>query len=342
MVGEWLNCWLEHVVATSARWSTWDAYRRRCELYLIPRIGAIRLSALTAEHIERCYRELGEGGLSPSTIAAVHRVLHRALRVAVQRGRVPRNVAGLVQPPRPRNTEIHPLTVEQARSVLAVAGGSRNSARWTVALALGLRQGEALALRWGDVDLEQRTLRVSQSLGRRSWTHGCGTPCGRRPASCPDRVGGGPVFEAPKSRAGGRIMALPRPLVAALTEHRKAQLAERLAAGSSWDDRDLVFAQANGRPIDRHRDYVTWKSLLKTAGVPRARLHDARHTAATLLLSQGVAARVVMDILGHSQIGLTMNTYSHVMPEMRRNAAAAMERALWADEADHEEALADS
>ncbi len=133
----------------------------------------------------------------------------------------------------------------------------------------------------------------------------------------------------PKSRAGRRTIALPGQLVEALKAHRATQLAERLRAGSEWRDHGLVFAQENGRPIDPRADYGAWLRLLAEAGVRRARLHDARHTAATLLLSQGVPARVAMDVLGHSAISLTLNTYSHVMPELQHDAAERVGAALW-------------
>ena len=141
--------------------------------------------------------------------------------------------------------------------------------------------------------------------------------------------GQGLVFVQPKSRAGRRTIALPGPLRDALRAHRTAQLAERMAAGSVWQDHDLVFCQEDGKPIDPRSDHRAWRSLLTDAKVPQARLHDARHTAATLLLQQGVPARVAMEMLGHSQISLTLGTYSHVAPELAEDAAERMGRALW-------------
>jgi integrase len=141
--------------------------------------------------------------------------------------------------------------------------------------------------------------------------------------------GKGLVMVPPKSRAGRRTIALPPPLRDALRAHRAVQLGERLAAGSVWEDHDLVFCQENGRPIEPRSDHRAWRALLADAGVPQARLHDARHTAATLLLQQGVKARVAMDILGHSQISLTLGTYSHVAPELAEDAARRMGEALW-------------
>ncbi len=189
--------------------------------------------------------------------------------------------------------------------MLAAAAGSRNAARWTVALALGLRQSEALALQWSDIDL----------------LNGHALACAARL----HRVSGkGLVYEAPKTKRSERTLALPTPLVAALHAHKAAQLGERMLAGSEWHDEDLVFAQPNGRPIDKKADYNAWRRLLQRAGVRHVRLHDGRHTAATLLLSEGVHPRVVMELLGHAQMRTTMDIYSHVMPALAREAADRM------------------
>ncbi|MGZ4508199.1 MAG: site-specific integrase, partial [Blastococcus sp.] len=143
------------------------------------------------------------------------------------------------------------------------------------------------------------------------------------------QTGKGLVLVEPKSRAGRRTIKLPDALREALRVHRLRQAEQRVAAANSWMDRGFVFSQPNGRPIDARRDWLDWKALLKTAGIRDARLHDARHTAATLLLQQGIPARVVMDILGHSQISLTLGTYSHVVPELAHEAAERMGDALW-------------
>ena len=227
----------------------------------------------------------------------------------MQRGRIGRNVCTLVDAPSLNHHEIEPLTVAEARQILATAAKRRNGARWAVALALGLRQGEALGLQWSDIDFDAPTLTVRRALQRQR--------------------GKGLVLVEPKSRAGRRTIALPEPVVELLRAHRVAQNAERLHAGSEWRARDFVFAQRTGLPIDSRADRRDWDQLLKDAGVRPARLHDARHTAATTLLLMGVPARVVMQILGHSQIGLTLGTYSHVVPELATDAANKMATAYW-------------
>jgi integrase len=308
-VEAWLNHWLDNIAVQKVRPSTLVGYRGYVRNRIIPTIGRHRIDKLRPEHLEHFYAQLTTEGLSPATIRQVHRITSRALKVAVQRGRIRHNVATLVELPPVIQHEIEPLTVAQARAVLATARGRRNAARWSVALAMGLRQGEALGLTWEAIDLDAGTITVRQALQR--------------------KPGGGLVMVPPKSRAGRRVIPMPAPLTEALRVQKVSQAAERLAAGPAWTDVGMVFATPFGKPVDPRNDYREWRQLLRDAGVPPARLHDARHTAATLLLTQGVPARVVMEILGHSQISLTLGTYTHVVPELARDAANRMGDALW-------------
>ena len=310
-VGDWLDHWLEHIASRRVRARTLESYEALVRLHLRPGIGHHRLDRLQPEHLEQLYGSLLEDkGLSPATVLRLHRVLSRALRVAMQRGKLARNVATLVDPPAvKRPTTALPLTVDEARRVLQAAEQARNPARWTVALAVGLRQSETLGLRWSDIDLDVGTLTVRRGLHR--------------------VAGKGLVYEEPKAERSRRTLALPGPLVMALRHHRAVQLEERRAAGALWEEHDLVFAQVNGRPLDKRSDWEGWKALLTRAGVREVRLHDGRHTAATLLLSEGVHPRVVMELLGHAQMRTTTDTYSHVMPALAREAAAKMSTALW-------------
>jgi integrase len=330
-VGVWLDHWLDTIAVRRVRPSTLHRYRQLVTHQLRPQLGHYRLDKLQPEHLEALYKQLLNGGLAPATVLQAHRVLSRATKVALQRGRVARNVATLVDAPSVEHTEVDPLTAEEARKVLATAADIRNGARWSVALALGLRQGEALGLTWPALDLDAGTLSVRQALQRQPWTHGCAETDQCGPArKCPERRGGGLILVPPKSRAGRRTIALPKPLIELLKTHRSQQHRERLAAGPIWEDHELVFCQLNGRPLDPRADHRAWRNLLRQAGVRQARLHDARHTAATLLLQQGVPARVAMQILGHSQVTLTLGTYSHVVPEIAHDAAQRIGAALWA------------
>ncbi len=226
---------------------------------------------------------------------------------AVHRSRVARNVCTLVAAPSLHRREVEPLRPEPARRLLDAAKLDRNAARWSIALALGLRQGQALGLTWNDIDFDSGSLTVRRALQRLK--------------------GQGLVMVEPKSQADRRTIALPASLRRGLQTHRQ----EREYAAQPWQEHDLVFAQVDGKPIDPRADWRAWKALLVRAEVRDARLHDARHTAATLLLQQGVPARVAMQVLGHSQISLTLGTYSHVVPALARKATARMETARWGE-----------
>jgi integrase len=321
-LSEWLRHWLDNIAARRVRPSTLEGYRSKVDYRIIPGLSKHRLARLERhpEHIDAFYAALEREGLSPATLLQIHRILSRALKVAAQRGKIGRNPCELVDAPALQRHEVLPLVADDARAILDAASAHRNAARWSVALALGVRQGEALGLSWRYVSLEEGTVRVAWALQR-----------------LPRQ---GLVLVPPKSRAAVRTIALPPQLVDALRAHRTAQLEERLRAGSSWrgsglvfpdtgEPVELLFAQQNGRPIDPQRDWAEWKRLLRGAGVRDARLHDARHTAATLLLTQGVDVRVAMAILGHSSSQLTRDTYQHVVPELARDAMDLVGSALW-------------
>ena len=303
-VAEWLEHWLTTIAPRRVRQRTLESYEPAVRRHLVPGMGRHRLDRLRPEHLDQLYTALLDAGYSPASVLRHHRILSRALTVAVQRGHEPRNVAALVDPPAQRPSDLATaLELDEARAVLEAAATVRNPARWTVALAMGLRQS-ALALQWKDIDLLANTLTVRRSIHRVR--------------------GGGLIYEEPKSKRSHRTLALPLPLVAELHRHKAAQLGARMLAGSEWHDEDLVFAQPNGRLIDKKTDHDDWTRLLHEAGVRHVRLHDGRHTAATLLLSENVHPRVVMEILGHSQMRTTMDIYSHAMPALAREAADRM------------------
>jgi integrase len=247
--------------------------------------------------------------MSAASLRHMHAVIRRALNVAVRWQLISVNPATLVDAPKAAEHEVTALTADEARRLIRGARDDRMQGRWIVGLALGVRQGEALGLWWEDVDLDARVLRIRRALQRQR--------------------GGGLVFTEPKTRRSKRTIPLPAPLVEALAEHRDRQDKERATAGSLWQGSPCVFTSPIGTPVDPRNDFREFRKLLARAGLPPVRLHDLRHTAASLLLAQNVPARVVMEILGHSQIALTMNSYSHVAPEVSREAADRMARMLW-------------
>ena len=203
---------------------------------------------------------------------------------------------------------MEPLNPEQAKTLLEAVADHRLEALITVAVGLGLRQGEALGLRWReDIDLDAGLLSVQQTL---------------------ERAGVEPRFGEPKTARSRRTINMPSTVAAALRRHRTRQLEERLAAGPRWRESGLVFTTTIGTAIDKSGLHKAFKAVLRAAGLPDIRYHDLRHTAATLLLAQGVDPRTIMETLGHSQISLTMNTYAHVMPALQREAAAKMDAIL--------------
>src|SRR3954454_18788420 len=233
-VQQWMTLWLDTIASRKVRPSTLAGYRT-CVDRISRHLGHYRLDRLQPEHLEAFYTRLEADGLSSTTALLHHRVISRALKVALQRGRVARNVATLVDAPTPRREEAQPLTAAEAKRLLYAAKDLPNGARWSVALALGLRQGEALGLLWDAVDLDAGTLTVRRALQRRAWQHGCAQPCGRkRGVECPQRRGGGLVLVEPKSRAGRRTIKLPDALQHALRSHRAWQTERRLSAGNVW------------------------------------------------------------------------------------------------------------
>lgn len=319
-VEQWMNHWLNNIASRKVGELTLNnSYRQKVRDYIIPLLGHHRLDRLTADHIEAAWEQLADVGnprrdtpepLSANTIHQAHAILRRALKVAVQRKRLRWNPAGaeaMDAPPR-REGDIEPMTLDEAKAVMAAAAGQRNEARWSVALALGLRQGEALGLTWQHVDLDDGVIRVRQALKRVK--------------------GKGLIFGDVKSKASNRDLAVPPEMLPLLRAHKKAQNAERLETGDQWEDHGLVFATEFGRPLDPSRDYQAWRALLEAAGVKHYRLHDARHSAATFMLLQGVDIRTAMANLGHSQISVTMR-YQHAVDELKKDAAARMGAALW-------------
>lgn len=336
-VGEWAATWLA-IVERTRKPSTARTYGTHLA-YLKP-IRRLRLNRLTPEHLEEIYVGLVARGVSVTSVQGAHRTFRSCFGEAVRRGKLERNPATAARPGRADEREVEPLTLAEAQAILVAALSHRNSARWEIALALGLRQGEVLGLQWADVDLDSATLTIRRALQQGQWKHGCGQPptCGHRPHRCPLRWGGGLIVVPPKSRKGIRTVPLPAPLVAALRAHRATQAAEQLAAGSMWQrppvkgrlqsGTGFVFATPTGKPIDPRKDWQAWKDLLQEAGVRDARLHDARHTAATFMLVAGVDTRTVMDLLGWSQPILTVR-YQHVVDELKHEAARRIEALLW-------------
>lgn len=358
---KWLMHWLQNIVGSSVRPKTAARYRTDIVEYLIPGLGGHRIDKLQPEHIETLYATLQARTppLSSSSIYHVHATLRTSLNEAKRRRHITENPASIARPPQVVEPEIVPLTVEEAQRILDVAQDRRNGVRFALALAMGLRQGEAIGLKWGDFDAQGGTLTIRQALQRQTWRHGCddaracGTnyhktkPC--RPGCkrhtracpspcpadctgharhCPQRWGGGLAEVETKSQAGRRVVSVPKPLLAWLERHREQQDADRQDAGTLWHGEDWMFTQPTGRPVDPRADYREWRHLLSTANVRPARLHDARHTAATMLLVLKVPVRAVMGIMGWSEASMA-SRYMHVPDELKHEIADQVAGLLW-------------
>lgn len=304
--GEYLTHWLE-TIETTVRPSSHRRFSEVIRSRVVPAIGSVPLSSLSPLHVQDFYRRCLADRLSPSTVALYHNVLHRALDQAVKWQLLIRNPCDAVDAPHEASPEMTTWTTDQARAFLAVADDHDLRALWLLAVHTGMRRGEILALRWQDVDLDRASLAV-----RRTLTRGTGAL----------------TFGEPKSKAGRRSLALPAVCVDVLRSHRIRQLERRLQLGGAWQDTDLVFERGDGSLLHPNSLLNAFFRLTAAAGVPRIRFHDLRHTAATLMLANGEHPKIVQERLGHSDISMTLNRYSHVTMDMQRDAVDRLERLL--------------
>ncbi|QYN23749.1 site-specific integrase [Amycolatopsis sp. DSM 110486] len=363
-VETWLTHWVENIAAPSVRTTTMVGYRASVYKHLIPKVGAHKLHKLQPEHLEAAYRKMMQGGLKASTAHLAHRTVRAALNEAVRRRHIVINPARIAKAPRVEEEEIIPFTRDEAKQLIRAAAEIRNGTRFVVALALGLRRGEALGLKWEDISLSWKhgcpkgntcrqtlqanecpnrrgagTMRIRRSIGQHNWQHGCTTekPCGHQfGAFCPKRWGGGLVVGEVKSRAGRRTIGIPHQLAEQLDAHREGQEVEREQAGDLWEGGDWVFATPIGRPTHPTPDNRSWKALLAHAGVRDGRLHDLRHTAATVLLELKVPLPAVMELMGWSNAAVAKR-YMHVTSEFTAAIADQVGNHVWAVDDEGEE-----
>ena len=310
LVGEYLLEWLEgrrdHLKPT-----TFDSYRSQIRDHVIPKLGGLWLTGLTPARISDFYRHLrirgrkdGRGGLSPTSVRYIHRILRRACSDAVRQGLLQVNPMDRVDPPRPADnsaaSSLNTWSAEQVSRFLAVVLDDPLYPLWRLALTTGMRRGELLGVQWADVDLAHRRLDIKRTrVSVRYQT----------------------AESSPKSMSGYRSVALDQTTVSALKGLRRSSIANALLMGQPFDESDFVFCTADGRPL--HPDSVTksFKRQSKAVGLPEIRFHDCRHTWATLALRAGIHPKVVSERLGHSSVGITLDRYSHAVPAMDAEAA---------------------
>ena len=340
-IATWTRTWLD-IVSKEVRPKTASGYRGSVERYIIPAIGTKQLKNLTPEHVRQVEKYIATAGPGPGSRTAVlaYQALSLALTAAYREGKMQRNVADLVKRPRATKSKLTVLTADHGMKVLHTVTGwpppvaiDRLASRWFAALLTGARQGELLGLEWDRVDFNRNVLDLSWQLQRFTWEHGCGDsigtddngkltwPCGRirgtdclarkltSPADWENRrLTGGLYLSRPKSSAGWRIIPLVSPLKEMLEMRLQASVIESNPHG-------LVWTKPNGSPVEPSQDNAAWHAVLKLAGVPDARLHDARHTTASLLLKAGVSIEVITKILGHSTVAMSRSYVDVDMPQ---------------------------
>ena len=353
---EWLDYYLEVIAPnTDIKPRTINAYRSKIDNYIRShRLAGKRLDKLTPMDIDLLYNdarnrrqrhrkgEEASAPLSVSTLQGLHRVLRRALNVAVNRGVLGANPVLRVELASKSEFKPQVYSTDEVRAMLAHALTMGDGARWVLNLMLGLRQGEALGLVWDDIDFATKRIRISREVFTLPWEHGCqlqgssAPQCGFKSAwRCPKRHGGGFFTGPPKSEAGVRSAPMPQQLIEALKDHREVQQLQRTKNWEPWKDQDnvaheFVFARKDGQPMNYRADWASWKVFLRGAGVPDGRVHDGRHTAATTLLLLGIEPRVVMEILGWSQVSM-LTRYQHVLDEMHDDVSKKL-TAHWTPE----------
>ena len=302
-LGDYLGQWLEVWAKPRVRARTYGSYRWLVGKYVMPVIGSRRLAQLTPADLQGLYNGMTEAGYSPRTVRLTHSVVRSALAHAVKTHLIVRNPADLTEPPRQQRREMQALGPAEAGRFLEAAKADRWSALWVLLVTTGLRPGEAMGLRWADLDgAKLRIQRVRLPSGE---------------------------VEEPKTARSRRVVTLPDLAVRALKEHKPRQNAEKLAAGREYEDGGFIFVGTLGRPVEmrslvRHH----FDRIVKAAGLPHLRLYDLRHTHATLLLAAGEHPKVVSERLGHSTVTLTLDTYSHVLPDMQTRAAEKLDAML--------------
>lgn len=313
---QFLEDWLENTHKQNIRPRSHERYEEIVRLHIIPAIGNVPLQKLTPQRLQKLYSEKLKAGYSAVTVIAIHNLLHKALDTAVRWELVVQNVCKKVSPPRRVRREMKSLTPEQVQQLLEVARGHPQEALFILALSTGMRRGELLGLKWQDINFVEGTLQVRRVLSR-------------VPTKMVEQIGKRYIEAEPKTEKSRRSIALAAYTLEILKQHRERQLKIREAVGEAWEDHDYVFCSPNGKHLNPgHNTLVQLKLLLKKAGLPDIRFHDLRHSVATMLLSMGTHPKVVQELLGHSQISMTMDIYSHVLPTMQREAVSKLDAVL--------------
>jgi integrase len=309
-VSAFLDRWLADYAKPKVSPKTYERYQEMIDGHIRPALGSYLLPKLAPLHIQAFYgralasgRKDGKGGLSSRSVVHFHRLLNKAFAQALKWQLLARNPIQAVEPPRAERQEMRALDEDETATLLGLLGTSRLSMPVMLAITTGLRRGEILGLRWSSVDLATGTITVVQSL---------------------EQTKEGLRFKPPKTHRSRRSIALLAITVEALRSHRARQAQERLALGPAYDDHDLVCPRPGGTPWPPDMFSTTFAALIRRSGLRRFRFHDLRHSHASQLVKAGVHPKVVSERLGHSGVGITLDTYSHVLPGLQENAATQL------------------
>lgn len=305
-VAQFMERWLATYAATNTTLRTWHGYRGYVARYIVPTIGHVPLQGLTARHIQAVYADMLERSLSATTVVQLHRILREALSHAVKWGILTRNIADATTPPRLQRKQLEMWDVDTIHRFLKAAKGSRFRDLYHLAILTGMRRSELTRLQWQTVDLTGGKLSVVKTLQR--------------------ITGHGLVEGQPKTVKSRRSIALSPEAVNLLHAIRGRQIEQRLSAGDAWQNTGYAFTQPDGTPVAPDMISKDFCAIVRKAGLPYLTFHGLRHAHATLLLTAGVHPKVVSERLGHSNIAITMDTYSHVLPGLQEQAALALDQ----------------
>jgi len=313
-VSEFLDRWLADYAKPKVSPKTYERYQEMIDGHIRPTLGSYLLPKLGPLHVQTFYswalakgRKDGKGGLSAQSVVHFHRLLHKAFAQALKWQLLARNPIQAVEPPRAERQEMRALDEDETASLLNLLAESRLYMPTMLAVTTGLRRGEILGLHWSNVDLATGTIAVVQSL---------------------EQTKEGLRFKSPKTHRSRRSIALPAITVEALRSHRATQAEERLALGPIYDDRDLVCPRQGGAPWAPDAFSTAFAARVRRSALGRFRFHDLRHSHATHLLRAGVHPKIVSERLGHSTVGITLDTYSHVLPGIQEEAAQRLNESL--------------
>jgi integrase len=319
-LGTYLERFLEEYARPNLSPRTAEGYEHICKRHLIPSLGNLTLNGLKPTHLTDYYSEKQKAGLSAQTVRHHHTMLHKALQTAMEWGLLARNPADAVTPPRAQGREMQTWDEDEIATFLEAARPTPSYfALFHLALFTGMRRSEMLSLRWCDLDLLSCQAYVTRSLHALK--------------------GGQVVIRQPKSAKGRRMIALTPENASVLRQHREKQALERAMLGAPLKDEDLVFSDSDGKPLLPNTVTHAWIKLVRRTGVKPIRLHDARHSHASLMLKQGTHPKIVQERLGHASIQITLDTYSHVAPGLQEAAASRFDQAFTGRYNEHEKAV---